>query len=80
MNEDGRPFLFSHFIWGPLEVSNLHERLTVDVCSVLIYSLGKGKGKVHSCTGTEALYTGRAAHRGSRVIALLFLDHGTRTG
>jgi hypothetical protein len=26
------------------------------------------------------LYTGRAAHRGSRDIALLFHDHGTRRG
>jgi hypothetical protein len=34
---------------------------------------GKGKGKVHPCTGTEA-------HRGSRGIALPFLDHGTRRG
>ena len=36
-------------------------------------------GKVHTCTGTEA-HTGCAAHRGSRGIALLFLDHGTRRG
>ena len=33
----------------------------------------KGKGKVHPCTD-------RTAHRGSRGIALLFLDHGTRKG
>jgi len=26
------------------------------------------------------LFTGRTAHRGSRGIALLFLDHGTRRG
>jgi len=31
---------------------------------------------VHPFTGTEALY----GHRGSRGIALLFLDHGTRGG
>jgi len=31
------------------------------------------KGKVHRCTG-------RTAHRGSRGIARLFLDHGTRRG
>ena len=37
----------------------------------------KGKGKGHPCTGTEALYS-RTVHRGSRGIALLFLDHGTR--
>ena len=32
---------------------------------------------VHPCTGTE-LCIGRTAHRGSRGIALPFLDHGTR--
>ena len=34
---------------------------------------------MHPCTGTEAL-TGRTAYRGSRGIALLFLDHCTRRG
>jgi hypothetical protein len=37
------------------------------------------KGKVHPCTGTEALY-GPYGHRGSRGIALLFHDLGTRRG
>ena len=39
------------------------------------------KGKLE-CTLVPALriYTGRTAHRGSRGIALLFLDHGTRRG
>ena len=34
------------------------------------------------CTLVQALRlcTGRTAHRGSRVIALLFHDHGTRRG
>ena len=34
------------------------------------------------CTFVQALRlgTGRAAHRGSRGIALLFLDHCTRSG
>jgi hypothetical protein len=46
----------------------------------------KCKGKVHFCTGTEALYrptrwsVGCTAHRGSRGIALPFLDHSTRRG
>ena len=35
--------------------------------------IGKGKCKVHPCTG-------RTAHRWSRDIALLFLDHGIRRG
>ena len=40
-----------------------------------------GKGKV-KCTIVQALRlcTGRTVHRGSRGIALLFLDHGTRRG
>jgi hypothetical protein len=38
------------------------------------------KKEVHPCTGTEALYRPGVAHRGSRGIALLFLDHGTRRG
>ena len=37
-----------------------------------------GKDKVHPCTGTDALCTGCTAHRGSRRVALLFLDHSTR--
>jgi hypothetical protein len=40
-----------------------------------------GKVKVN-CTLVQALRlcTGRTAHRGSRGIAVLFLDHGTRRG
>jgi len=36
----------------------------------------------NKCTLIQALrlYTGRTAHRGSRGIALFFLDHGTRRG
>ena len=39
------------------------------------------KGKV-KCTLVQALRlcTGRTAHRGSRGVALPFLDHGTRRG
>ena len=43
----------------------------------------KGYGKVKvNCNLVQALRlcTGRTAHRGSRGIALLFLDHGTRRG
>jgi hypothetical protein len=43
----------------------------IALCNKAYY---KGKGKVHPCTGTEALYGG------SRGVALLFLDHGTRRG
>ena len=39
----------------------------------------EGKGNVHPCTGTR-LCTGRTAHKGSRGIAVLFHDHGTRRG
>ena len=40
-----------------------------------------GQRKV-KCTIVQALRlcTGRMAHRGSRDIAILFLDHGTRRG
>ena len=39
----------------------------------------RNKVIVHPCTGIEAL-TGRTAHRVSRVIALPFHDHATRSG
>jgi len=43
--------------------------------------IGDSKVKV-KCTVVQALKlcTGCTAHRGSRGIALLFLDHGTRKG
>jgi len=46
---------------------------------------GDEEGKctvIVKCTLVQALRlcTGRTAHRGSRGIALLFLDHGTRRG
>ena len=40
---------------------------------------GVSKGKVHLCTGTEVLYRPYGPE-GSRGIAPLFLDHGTRRG
>jgi len=48
--------------------------LNTDISSII-------KGKV-KCTLVQALSlcTGRTAHRGSRGITLLFLDHGTRSG
>jgi len=54
--------------------------LTVDVSTVLSNSV-KRKKKV-KCTLVQALMlcTGRTAHKGSRGLALLFLDHGTRRG
>ena len=41
--------------------------------NIKIQGVVKEKGKVHPCTGTEALYR-PTAHRGSRGIALLFHD------
>ena len=46
------------------------------VTSVLVQGL-ELKGKVHPFTDTEFLYR-PYGHGGSRVIALLFLDHGNR--
>ena len=48
-------------------------------CCMLFEWYCKGKDKVHSCTGTEALYRPYGL-QGCRGIALLFLDHGTRRG
>ena len=43
------------------------------------YHYSLSKGKVHPCKALR-LFRGLTAHRGSRGIALLFLDHGTRRG
>jgi hypothetical protein len=47
-----------------------------------VHAIVAYNGKVVKCTLVQALRlcTGRTAHRGSRGIALLFLDHGTRRG
>jgi hypothetical protein len=41
-----------------------------------------GKSKAKKCTLVQALRLckGRTAHKGNRVIAILFLEHGTRRG
>ena len=39
----------------------------------------EGRGKVHTCTGTEALYRPYGSYRSGGIV-LLFLDHGTRRG
>ena len=48
---------------------------------MFLFSVKKVKVKV-KCTLVQALRlcTGRTAHKGRRVIALLFHDHGTRRG
>jgi hypothetical protein len=48
----------------------------------LLYTLQLSCNKKVQCTLVQALRlcTGRTAHRESRSIALLFLDHGTRRG
>jgi len=50
-------------------------------CTAAVFHGLDVKGKV-KCTLVQALRlcTGRTAHRGSRRIALLFLDHGIRGG
>ena len=51
------------------------------LCRHSCFSSEQGKGKIN-CTLVQALRlcTGRKARRGSRGIALLFHDHGTRRG
>ena len=58
---------------------NLHMLLTLLRCTLVNKIRGKGKGKGHPCKALS-LCTDRTAHRGSRGIALLFLDNGTRRG
>jgi len=54
-------------------------RPRIEILTALFRNLDKGKVQ---CTLVQALRlcTGRTAHRGSRGITLLFLDHGTRRG
>ena len=63
-------------------IDALKAHLVVDVTFVLfVRKLGRFREKV-KCTLVQALRlcTSRTAHRGSRGIALLFHDHGTRRG
>jgi len=55
--------------------------ITITEIGLLGNSINVMKGNV-KCTLVQALRfcTGRTVHRGSRGIALLFLDHGTRRG
>jgi len=58
----------------------LHSSPSTSCCSQSItVHLCKGEVKCN-LVHTLRLCTGRTAHRGSRRIALLFLDHGTRRG
>ena len=63
------PFMHQYFV----------DLLCLRTCIIFIWVLVKVKVK---CTFVRALRlcTGRTAHRGSRGIALLFYDHGTRRG
>ena len=56
----------SHFVPGVSEASNEKSKKEVKVKVTLVQAL--------------RLCTGCTAHRGSRGIALLFLDHSTRRG
>ena len=63
-----------------LQVDN--DKRNLRKCKFLcVVSLNMVKGKV-KCTLVQAprLCTGHMAHRGSRGVALLFLDHSTRRG
>ena len=74
-----------HDWWGPI-LQQIH--ITVPLVTVIFYGVGRKcrqlsmvKIKI-KCTLVQALSlcTGRMAHRGSRGVALLFLDHGIRRG
>ena len=60
-------------------VKNSYTKIYENPTSRFLADKGKGKGKMHPCTGTEALYR-PYGHRGSRGIVLHFHDHGTRRG
>jgi len=67
--------IFSHCLIKGTIVGGILQRIQQDIF-INVY-----KVKVE-CTLVQALSlcTDRTAHRGSRVIALLFNDHGTRRG
>ena len=58
--------------------TRLHFLSAMSFAVALHSSYIKGKGKGATLVQTLRLCTGRKAHRGSRGIAVLFLDHGTR--
>ena len=69
-----------------LEATSIHcpdyLKETWDFCVPCVKEQYLPVGKKVKCTLVQALRlcTGRTARTGSRVIALLFLDHGTRRG
>ena len=67
----------------PIDISiQLHYSKYVKKKNVSTRSVGWSVISKVKCTPVQALRlcTARTAHRGSRDIALLFLDHGTRRG
>jgi hypothetical protein len=71
-------FSKNNFVWLSFKCNAVYR---LHVSSILVYSCIHTEVKV-KCTPVQALRlcTGRMAYRGSRGIALLFLDHGIRRG
>ena len=67
----------------PIRTCSLYRKIVIEQCAccflVLTWEI-LCKGKKVKCTLVQALRlcTGRTAHRGSRGVVLLFLDHDTR--
>ena len=76
-------------LWSVYRVGKWKAVSTVNLCFMCVLTAGrqclfgrpvtKGKGKVNPVQALS-LCTGRTPYRGSRGIALLFLDHGTIRG
>ena len=78
INRDGEP---SGLAWNPDNWLFLCKQTKIGSLRFGCYYLQYVKGKLkRSLVQALRLCTGRTANRGSRGIALLFLDHGTRRG
>jgi hypothetical protein len=72
--------LTNYLVWKLLQFFSSFILLNYNWNNLYSCKLTLKKGKVHPPVQALKLCTGRTAHKGSRGIALLFLDHGTRKG
>jgi hypothetical protein len=70
----------SQFYLNSFVINNINTGGNSDAATEHLHLMISGTKKKVKCTLVQALRfcTGRTAHRGSRGIAVLFLDHGTR--